>query len=160
MVMSYSDDCLKTVPQMANAFNIYFSSNFNHTETPAIVYESGGSLKRDDILLSLNPSIIREMILDMKESPTVTNDFLPPKLLRLRPEVFATLLHPIFCSIIISRSYAEVWKRALIRPIFKNAAKTSLLITVPLVSYRISVIRLSVKKTFCLTVNRLPRICT
>ena len=99
MVMSYNDDCLKTVPQIANAFNIYFSCNFNLTESPAIVYESDGSLKLDDILLFLYPSIIREMTLDMKESPTITNDFLPPKLLKLCPDVFATLLHPIFCSI-------------------------------------------------------------
>ena len=76
MVMSYDD--LKTVPHIANAFNLYFSSSFNHTEIPAIVYESNGSFKLHDILLSLNPSIIREMILDMKESPTITNDFLPP----------------------------------------------------------------------------------
>ena len=32
MVMSYDDDCLKTVPQISNDFNTYFSSNFNHTE--------------------------------------------------------------------------------------------------------------------------------
>ena len=112
MVMSYNNDCLKTVPQIAKTFNIYFSSKFNHTEFSAIVYESDGSLKPDDILLSLNPSIIREMILDMKESPTITNDFLsppPPKLLKLCPDVFATLLHPIFCSIILTRSHPEVW---------------------------------------------------
>ena len=77
MVMSHNADCLNTVPQIANAFNIYFSSNFNHTEIPAIVYESDGSLNLHDILLSLNLSIIGEMIFDMKESPTITNDFLP-----------------------------------------------------------------------------------
>ena len=181
MVMSYNDDCLKTVPQIANAFNIYFSSNFNHTEIPAIVYESDGSLKLDDILLSLNPSIIREMILDMKESPTITNDFLPLKLLKLCPDVFATL-HHIFCSIILTRSYPEVWKSASIRPIFKNGAKNII------VNYRpISLLpkcsllfeswstgtfiatfgwkytlnnSASSQKKFCLTVNRLPTICT
>ena len=42
MVMSYNHSCLKNVPQKANAFKIYFSSNFNHTEIPAIVYESDG----------------------------------------------------------------------------------------------------------------------
>ena len=35
MVMSNNDDCLKTKPQIANALNIYFCSNFNHTEIPA-----------------------------------------------------------------------------------------------------------------------------
>ena len=74
--MSYND-CLKTVPQIANALNIYFCSNFNLIEFSAIVYESDGSFKLDDILLSLIPSIIREVILDMKESPTITNDFSP-----------------------------------------------------------------------------------
>ena len=123
MVMSYNDDCLKTVPQIANAFNVCFSSNFNHTEIPSKVYESDGSLKLDDILLSLNPSIVRELILDMKESPTITNDFLPPKLSKLCPDVFATLLHPVFRSIILTRFHPEVWKSALIRPIFKKWSK-------------------------------------
>ena len=93
MVMSYLDDRLKKVPQIANAFNIYFSSNFNHAEIPATVHESDNSVELDDILVSLNPSIIREMILDIKKSPTITNDFLPPKLLKLSPDVCVTLFH-------------------------------------------------------------------
>ena len=133
MVMSYNDDCLKTVPQIANAFNNYFSSNFNHTEIPAIVYESGGSLKLDDFLLSLNPSFIRQMIVDMKESPTNKNDFLsPPKVLKLCTDVIATLLHPIFRSIILTRCYPEVWKNALIRPIFKNGAENLIVNYLPI----------------------------
>ena len=51
MVMSYNDDCLKTVPQIASTFYNYFSSNFNHTENPAIIYESDGPLKFDDVIL-------------------------------------------------------------------------------------------------------------
>ena len=108
MVMSYNDDCLKPVPQITNAFENYFSRSFNHTEILAMVYESDDSFKLDDIFLSLNPSIIRETILDMKESPTITNDFLPPKLLKLCRDVFATLRRPVFCSIILTRSYPEV----------------------------------------------------
>ena len=96
MMMSCNDDCLKTAPQIANAFTIYFSNNFNHTEIPAIIYESDGSLKLDEILLSLNPSFIREMVLDIKESPTIANDFLPPKLLKLCNDVFATLFTLFF----------------------------------------------------------------
>ena len=132
LVMSYNDNCVKTVPQIANAFIIYFSSNFNHTEILAIVHESDGSLKLDDNLQSLNPSIIREMILEMKESPTIRNN-LPPKLFKL---CFANLLHHIFCSIILTRSYPEVWKSALTRQFSRMVLKTSLLITVSLGSYR------------------------
>ena len=87
---------MKTVPQLANDFTSYFSSNFNHAEVPTIVYESEGLVKLDDILLSLNPSIIREMILDMVKSLTNTNDFLPPNLLKLCLDIFATPLHPVF----------------------------------------------------------------
>ena len=43
--------------------------------------------------------------------------------MKLCPDVFATLLHPIFCSIILTKSYPEVWKSALIPPISKNGAK-------------------------------------
>ena len=97
----HNDDCLKTVPRIANAFIINFSSNFNHAETPAIVYNSDDSVKLDDIFQSLNPSIIREKIFDMKKSPIMTNDFLPPKVLKLCHDVFATHLHPVFFSIIL-----------------------------------------------------------
>ena len=76
MSMRYNEDCLKTVPRTANAFTIFFSSNFNQAEIPAIIYESDGSVKFDDILLSLNFSIFCEMILDMKDSSTNTIDFL------------------------------------------------------------------------------------
>ena len=77
MVLKYNDDCLNTISQIANAFNFHFSSHFNHTEIPAKFFEADGSVKLDDIFLYLNPSTIREMILDMKETPTITNDFLP-----------------------------------------------------------------------------------
>ena len=60
------------------------------------------------------------MILDMEESPTLTDDFLPPKLLKLCPDVLATLLHPVFCSIILTRCYPDICKSAMIRPVFEN----------------------------------------
>ena len=68
------------------------------------------------------PSIIRGKILDLKESPTVTNDF-PSKLWKLCLDVFTTLLRPLFCSIVRTRPYPEIWKSALMRPAFKNGAK-------------------------------------
>ena len=39
------------------------------------------------------------------------------------PNVFATFLHPVFCSIILTRSYPDIWKSDLTRPNFKNWAK-------------------------------------
>ena len=110
MVMRYNDDFLKTVPSVASAFNVYFSSKINHAKNPAIIYESYDLAKFDDILRSLKPSIIREMILNMEKSPTITNDFLPPKVLKLFPDVFAIFLLPVFCSIILTISYPDIWK--------------------------------------------------
>ena len=123
LVMRHEDNRLKTGSEIANAFNIHFSSNFNYQHYSAIIYESDDSIKLDEILASLNPLIIRQKIIEMKESATTTSDFFPPKLLKLCPDVFATILHPLFCSIILTRSFPVLWKSALVRPIYKAEAR-------------------------------------
>ena len=59
----------------------------------------------------------------MKVSPTITNCFLPPKVLKLCPDIFETFPHPLFCPTSLTRFYPDIWKSAKIRPKFLNGAK-------------------------------------
>ena len=92
--------------QIANAFNVYLSKKNNcwvgwHTEFVKTVK-------------------IRKLILEMKDSSITKADCLPPKSLKLCPEVFANLFYPLFASILLTRVYPDVWNVAYVRPVHKR----------------------------------------
>lgn len=120
-VMKYADNEISTPKEIVNAFSEYFSGTYilsNPSNIPKVNMEivsdqliSLPHITEDDIFAALKRS---------KNSLTTGADGIPSFILKDCAYIFVEPLHHIFNLIRKTNTYPDIWKKAIICPIFKS----------------------------------------
>ena len=103
-------------------FNNFFASNFNDKTCDVDITFFGDNIKLEQLLSSFSVESIIKDIVKIKESSALTHDGFPSKFLKSSLYLFGSLFYPLFCSVILCRTFPTIWKVARISPIFKDGS--------------------------------------
>ena len=107
-------------------FNNFFASIFNDKVYDVDNTIFGDNIKLEHVLSSFSVELIIKDIVKIKESSALTRDGFPTKLLKSSLYLFGSLLYPLFCSVILCRTFPAIWKVARITPLFKGGSRNNI----------------------------------
>ena len=73
-----------------------------------------------DVFDELSVKTIKSIISKLEDTSSVRFNQFPAKLLKCFPDLFRSLLCPLFASIILTQTYLDVWKTSFVLLLFKN----------------------------------------
>ena len=107
-------------------FNNFFASNFNDKVFDVDTTVFGDNIKLEHVLSSFSVESIIKDIVKINESSALTHDGFPTKLLKSSPYLFGSPLYPLFCSVILCRTFPAIWKVARVTPLFKGGSRNNI----------------------------------
>ena len=126
VTLQYKLDSTSDPVEICDLFNNFFAENFNNQTYHPITIQSSDDIKLTDVLDSVTVPKICSLILNAKNTSIATCDNFPAKILRLFPQLFANMLFPLFCSILLTLTFPTAWKTSYIYPRHKNGSRLNI----------------------------------
>ena len=121
--MIHFSNTLSTDEDIANSFNEFFISTFNDKTYDSNISTHTSVIALEDLFDTLSVKCIFNTINAAKPSSAILYDNFPSSLLKLCPNLFASLLFTLFSCIILTLTFPDHWKTAFVRPLHKQNSK-------------------------------------
>ena len=121
--MNHYSNILSTDEDIANSFNDFFISTFNDKTYDSNISTHTSDIAVEDLFDTLSVKSIFNTINAAEPSSAIVYDNFPSPLLKLCPNLFASLLFTLFSCIILTSTFPDQWKTAFVKPLHKQNSK-------------------------------------